>query len=374
MSDTQHAGPGAPTPRIHLPYGNPCEENVRRDYSVSFARDLWEFRSEIPPEIMPPHQVQRLAAILCADLNNDFDQNGLPDAVRGLSQNLYFWRKTKRELQVMYDEGPTHVTRMPPNHRANLIQIYESDKRYLVRRINEEKVNAIEELQSPNVLQCLESHNAAQFHEKYDPGLPELLASITLDSQHAVAWGQIDRDMVPLLQNFHRLSVYAEPERVDKFVAALLRTLKSHPECIRDGSNLKRTHLACQLTSVAENYGAAFSSPWELPRPDYVTALYSFRVYQSPSTEPRSRWSHANYQFMVDHARRYGGRVGRGKEAYYVLCSAIKRRALRHTYTARPTTNLCVIRRPMDDRPCPLRLLAGSNEILRMIARLAYPV
>jgi hypothetical protein len=230
-------------------------------------------------------------------------------------------------------------------------------------------------LQKPKVIEYLERLNSAQFpgHEKYDPRLPELAANITLDSQHAVAWGQIDRDLVPLLQKFHHFSMYAEPERVDKFVAALLWTLKNHSDCIRDGWKQKRTHLARQLTSVTENYRAAFGSPWKLPRPVYITDLESFAEHLTPVTEPESPLSDARYHFIVDHARRYGRSKGRRKEAFYILCSAFKARARRHTYTTRPMTSLCVIRRPMDDPPCPIRLLAGSNEILRMIASLVYP-
>jgi hypothetical protein len=41
--------------------------------------------------------------------------------------------------------------------------------------------------------------------------------------------------------------MYAEPERVDRFVAALLWTLKNHSDCIRDGWKQNRTHLVREL-------------------------------------------------------------------------------------------------------------------------------
>jgi hypothetical protein len=365
MSDTQHARPGAPTPRINLPYGNPCNENVQRAYSSSLARDLWHFRSEIPPEILPQSQVERLIAIVCAEVREE-DDYAFPAPLKNLSTRLFWWRKHKMDYM---DNNPPGVRNWPGQAQTTDTVFC----RYLKTKLNEEKALILEELSKPALIEFLEGVNSALFHEKYEPRLPELAADITLDSQHAVAWGQIDRDMVPLLEKFYHFSVYAEPERVDRFVAALLRTLKNHSDCIRDGWKQNRTHLARQLTSVTESYGAAFGSPWKLPRQVYITDLESFVEHQAPAPQPNSPLSDARYHYIVDHARRYGRSKGRRKEVLNILCIATKPRALRHTYTARPMTRPCVIRRPMDDLPCPIRLLAGSNEILRMIACLAYP-
>lgn len=379
MSDTQHAGPGAPTPRIHLPYGNPCEENVRRKYSVSLARDLWQFRSLIPPEIMPPSQVQRLAAILCADLKDKFEE-GFPVPLQGLSQSLFMWQYNTNQMMILVQEKNERVRGMARQYRKQLAQHYKNDWLFHKRQRKIEKEKVFEELRNPEVSDFLERHHRTQFHETYEPRLPELVASIELDNEPAVLKVQINRDLAPLLDKFPYFCMYAEPKRVDKLVATLLNTLMDKEEAIRsiesislrnktipNTSSYDRNKYVQQLLTITSNYLNTLDSPWRLAPPQYLDTRSMHWAGISPLRN-------AKYQFIVDHARRYGRNKGRRLEAYYVLCSAIKRRALRHTYTARPTANLCVIRRPMDDRPCPLRLLAGSNEILCMIARLAYPV
>jgi hypothetical protein len=141
--------------------------------------------------------------------------------------------------------------------------------------------------------------------------------------------------------------MYAPPEGVRELVKALVNTLDGLKQDVRLGfERVRRALFARQLHSMAQNYRAAFASPYQPPPASYTDL--SDRRYNTTLSESK-------YQFIADCLRHRG-------------CAYAKRSKRANAITVISAASHA------DPQLCPISLIAGLEELVRAIVHRVYPI
>ena len=369
MTEPLPIRPRAPTPRAHPPYGNPYPDadgrQHARAYSTRPARWLHALRDQIPADVMPRQEVDRIVAILLAQLNHPFF-----NASRGMAlfyTHLRDWHRSAEWLQYE-DEGWTaeeerlraqmqlpRITQEDEERHARAAQLYQDalaehqrEHLDLTTRRDDSKRDFIQQLQMPHVIARFEQLNDELYNEGYVPDLTEQIVIVRTYTRKTSPMKDnpgvpVFRYLAQPLIDADTFCMYATPEAVETFFRALLDTLQALRKPITRGLfRGGETLFAEQLRSITHNYDRAARTRYPLCAPIYV---------RDPTRH--SPLSYARYQFIVDHVRQYAGTAGKRalcREALYAL--------------------VAVSRADPDD--CPFACLTGCKDILLRIVAFAY--